>query len=193
MNDRRPARTAEQRLAERKRDIARLRRSRLEREIAGPRWYRMRRLVPVLFSREGTVASHHLVGTREDVIDALRGDVVFAVDTAMRLVHGFGFLSGGDIHAYATCHAPIDRLVAADLVECEPTGDTVLVRPWPGPARLLLCVVDELPPHRWIRNRYRVVDAERSRRELVGSAGARADLFALLERAESDALDRDAQ
>jgi len=37
------------------------------------------------------------------------------------------------------------------------------------------------------------IDAERSRRELVGSAGARANLFVLLERAESDALDGDAQ
>ena len=41
-----------------------------------------------------------------------------------------------------------------------------------------------MPEHRAVEDGYRVVTAERLRRELVGEVGARADLFATLERAE---------
>lgn len=184
MPEQRRGLTAEERLTALRRDKARLRRERMQREIAGPRWRRMVRITPVLFRMEGAVVGRCLRGEREDVIAALRRDGVFALDTAMRLAHGFGFLAGGDVQVYLTSKAPLDRLAEAGLIEAEPYADTVLVRPWPGPPRLLACVVRELPPWRVVEGGYRVVTAERLRREMIGAVGARADLFALLERAE---------
>ncbi|MCC6557538.1 MAG: hypothetical protein IT372_31690 [Polyangiaceae bacterium] len=184
MADRRRALTAEERLAERHRDLARLRRERFARELAGPLWRRMAAVTPVLFQREGAVCARRLCAEPKPVIDALREDAVFALDTAMRLTHGFGFLSSGDVQAYLVSPAPLDRLVAEGLIAEPAHPDTVLVRPWPGPPRLIACVVNELPPSRRVAGDYTVVSAERLRRELVGAVGARADLFALLERAE---------
>ena len=86
---------------------------------------------------------------------------------------------------YLESAAPLARLAEAGLIEGAPCSDTVLVRPWPGPARLLACVVEELPAARVAPGGYRVVTAERLRREMVGTLGARADLFALLERVEA--------
>ena len=104
----------------------------------------------------------------------------------MRLAHGAGFLSGGDVQAYLTSDEPLARLGLAGLVEAAPCPDITLVRPWPGPRRLLACVVPTLPPWRAAPGGYRVVTAERMRRELVGAVGARSDSFALLERLEEN-------
>ncbi|HSN97721.1 MAG TPA: hypothetical protein VLS89_05460 [Candidatus Nanopelagicales bacterium] len=184
MIERRRGLTAEQRLAERRRDVARLRRSRLQRELAGPVWRRMMTITPVLFAREGDIVCRRLLAAPDSIIQALSANAVFALDTAMRLAHGFGFLSGGDVEAYLTSAEPVEQLAAAGLLDSAPHPDTVLVRPWSGPPRLLVCLVDELPPSRPVQGGHRVVSAERLGRELIGAVGARHDLFALLERAE---------
>jgi REP element-mobilizing transposase RayT len=118
------------------------------------------------------------------IFEALKSDAVFAVDTAMRLAHGVGFLASLDIQAYLSEDEPLDRLAAAGLISAEPHFDTTLVRPWPGPPRLLACRVDELPPLRVVKGGYRVVTGERLGRELVGTVGPRADLFVLYEKVE---------
>jgi hypothetical protein len=119
MSDARRFLTAEERLEEVQRDRKALRRERLIREVAGPVWHRMVKVV------------------RETVIEALKSDAVFAVDTAMRLAHGVGFLASPDIQAYLSGDEPLERLAAAGLISTEPYFDTTLVRPWPGPPRLL--------------------------------------------------------
>ncbi len=167
--------TADERLAELQRDRKRLRKERMVREIAGPVWGRMMGIVPALFRLQGRLVTRVLRAPREDAIHALGQDAVFAVDTAMRLMHGAGFLTGGDVHAYVTTQEPIDRLAEAGLVDVTPCLDTTLVRPWPGPPRLLACVVGEVPAWRVARGGERVVDAARLRREL----------FVLLERLEA--------
>jgi hypothetical protein len=177
--------TAEERLDALRRDRARLRRERMAREVAGPIWRRMVAVVPLLFRYEGTLLARVLRADRAVVIEALRDDAVFAVDTAMRLAHGSGFLAGGDVQAYLVSVEPIERLARRGLVDAAPCVDTVLVRPWAGPPRLLASVATDLPVSREAPGGYRVVDEERLRRELVGAVGARADLFALLERLEA--------
>jgi hypothetical protein len=184
MAERHRALTAEQRLAERQRDQARLRRARLQRELTGPLWNLMTRLVPILFVRQGTLACHVLTAPTEKILDALRLDAVFTLDTAMRIAHDAGIFPGGDIHAYTTSTDLPERLAAAGLIASTPCPDTTLVRPWPGPPRLFLAVVEEFPPSREIRGAFRAVEADRLRRELLGAVGPRADLFALLERLE---------
>ena len=53
MTERRRAMTAEERLAERQRDLRLLRKKRLVREVAGPISQRLIRIVPVFFHQEG--------------------------------------------------------------------------------------------------------------------------------------------
>jgi len=177
--------TAEQRLESLQRERAVLRRERLLREVAGPRWHRMVRIVPVLFRREGTLAVRALLAEPSAVVEALREDAVFALDTAMRLAHGYGFLAIREVQVYLTSPEPLDRLASAGLISSEPLPDTTLVRPWPGPPRLLACIVEALPPSRQVAGGFQVVTAERLARELIGAVGPRADLFALLETAEA--------
>lgn len=176
--------TAEERMQELQRDRALLKRERMLREVAGPRWRRMVRIVPLLFRHEGQVIARVLRTDTEAVIDALRPDAVFALDTAMRLAHGFGFLAVREVHAYLTRPEPLDRLAQEGLIAPLPFADTTLIRPWPGPPRLLVCLVEELPPWREVAGGYRVVTRERLGRELIGAVGPRADLFALFEKAE---------
>jgi hypothetical protein len=118
------------------------------------------------------------------VIQALSPDAVFALDTAMRLAHGFGFLASGEVQAYVTGPEPLDRLAEKGLISAEPYQDLILVRPWAGSPRLLASIVEELPAWRTTKDGHRVVTAERLGRELIGAVGARADLFALYEKAE---------
>jgi hypothetical protein len=161
-----------------------LRRERMLREVAGPRWRRMVKIVPLHFRRQGDLVARVLKADFETVVQALSPDAVFALDTAMRLAHGFGFLAGREIQAYVTGPEPLDRLAELGLISAEPYPDITLVRPWAGPPRLLASIVGELPPWRMTKDGHRVVTAERLGQELIGAVGARADLFALYEKAE---------
>lgn len=176
--------TADERLKQLRRDQKLLRKERMIREVAGPVWHRMVRVLPLSFAAQGRLVARELLGSRDAVIEALRPDAVFALDTAMRLAHGVGFLASQDIHAYLVGTEALGRLAAAGLVSPMDFADSTLVRPWPGPPRLLACLVDELPPWREVQGGYRVVTRERLGRELVGTVGPRADLFILYEKVE---------
>src|SRR5258708_2475284 len=90
MPDARKFLTADERLKELQRDRKALQRQRMIREVVGPVWHRMVRVVPLSLEGQGRLVARVLVASREDVIEALRTDAVFAVDTAMRLAHGAG-------------------------------------------------------------------------------------------------------
>lgn len=184
MPDARRFLTADERLQRLQRDRKALRRERLIREVAGPVWHRMVRVIPLSFEGQGQLVARELLASREEVIESLRPDAVFAVDTAMRLAHGAGFLASQEVQTYLVGEAPLDRLAAAGLIAAEPYFDSILVRPWPGAPRLLACLVDELPSSRMVQGGYRVVTRERLGRELIGTVGPRADLFALYEKVE---------
>ena len=173
--------TPEERLAGLRRDRARLRRERMLRELAGSAWSRMVRVVPIALRLEGRLEVRALRADREAVVDALRGDAVLALDTAMRLRRGRGLLAGGDVHVYLESDEPLERLAASGLIDAVPYADTTLVRPWPGPPRLFACITPELPEHERLLHGERVVTSERLAAELIGAVGRRADLFALLE------------
>lgn len=143
------------------------------------------RITPALFDREGRLEVREILGTRDSVLASLKDSGVFALDTAMRIATGHGFLSSGDVHVYLTSDVPLKRLAESKLIESTPSGDRVLVRAWPGLRRLFAAVVEQLPPSRTLPNGFRVVSRARLREELIGSVGARADLFALAERLDS--------
>lgn len=173
--------TVDERMTQVSRDKRRVLRARMQRDIAGVRWSRMVRIMPVFFERTGSLHAHVVRSDRSSVIDALRLDAVFALDTAMRMARGYGFLSSGDIHAYLLTTEPLVRLAETGRIEGTIHPDDVLVRPWAGPNRLLVSVVREFPPHCELESGHRVVTDERLRRELIGAVGARTDLFALLD------------
>jgi hypothetical protein len=50
----------------------------------------------------------------------LRFDAVFALDTAMRLAHGFGFLAVREIQVYLTRPEPLARLAKEGLIAPHP-------------------------------------------------------------------------
>ena len=141
----------------------------------------MVRVVPALFDRAGTLIVRRILVDRGAVIDALSPSSVFAVDTAVRLDLGHGYLASGDVFAYVSSPEAIDALAVAGLIADEAHPDATLVRPWPGPLRLLAALVPELPPSIELPSGHRVVTRERQARELVGTVGARADLFAILD------------
>ena len=111
--------TADERLQELQRDRKALRRERMIREVAGPVWHRMVKVVPLSFEGQGRLVARELLGSREAVIEVLRPDAVFAVDTAMRLAHGAGFLASREVQAYLAEAEPLDRLVAAGLISAD--------------------------------------------------------------------------
>ena len=173
--------SADERLRALTRDKARVRRERLQRELAGPRWQRMMQIIPAFFEREGIVTARIIKADRATVLAGLRQDGVFGLDTALRLVHHHGVLSASDIHVYLRDAEPLVRLGAAGLIGEAPYPDTVISRPWAGPPRVLACLVETPPPSRDLEDGFRVVSEERMRRELLGEIGARPDLFALIE------------
>ena len=79
------------------------------RELGGATWRVMVDIVPVLFRLQGTTQVRILRAEPAPIIEALRDDAVFAVDTAMRLAHGAGFLAGGDVQVYLTSAEPLER------------------------------------------------------------------------------------
>jgi hypothetical protein len=145
---------------------------------------RLEQVIPLRFEGQGRLVARELLASPEAVIEALRSDAIFAVDTTMRLAHGVGFLAVPEVHAYLTEVEPLDRLAAAGLISAEPYLDPMLVRPWGGPLRLLACLVEEFPPSRVVQGGHRVVTRERLGQELVGAVGRKADLFALYEKLE---------
>jgi len=103
------------------------------REVAGPVWHRMVRVVPLSFEGQGRLVTRVLLAPRETVIEALGPYAVFAVDTAMRLAHGAGFLAVQEVQAYLAGAEPLDRLAAAGLISSEDYFDTILNAPLARP------------------------------------------------------------
>src|SRR3954452_16839046 len=101
--------SADERMKELQRDRKALRRERMIREVAGTVWHRMVRVIPLSFEGQGRLVVRELLASREAVIEAWRSDAVFAVDTAMRLAHGAGFLASYEVHAYLTGAEPLSR------------------------------------------------------------------------------------
>ena len=181
MTAQRKALSAQDRLEDLLRSRKRLARERMLREVAGPRWKRMIRVTPVLFGRTGELHVHLLTAGRDRVIEALRDDGIFALDSALRVRAGYGFLSSGDVQVYLPTADALQSLTTQGLIATGHYLDATLVRPLGGPPRLLASVASSPPPFDLLPSGYRVVTRERLERELIGAVGPRADLFALVE------------
>ncbi len=172
--------TAEERLRRLRRDQRMARRARLARQVAGPLWQRVRDVVPTVYALAGPLHVRRMQAPAEELIAALRGEAVLALDTAMRQHVGGGCVPGGDAHVYLTDPGALGRLELAGLVSPEPCADRVLVRAWPGPPRLFAVVVPTLPPHVELPDGTLVVTRSHLVREIIGALGPRLDVLAPL-------------
>jgi hypothetical protein len=173
--------TAQQRFDSLRRARRKAQHRRLVRQSAGELWKRWMRHPPILFCLQGEMVVHELRAGRDEVIAALRHTGVFTLDTAAELRWGVRLVRGNDVHAYLADREALDHLVNAGLVSQTPLQTKVLFPPHSVHPRLVVVVVESLPPSEVTPNGYRVVEADRLVREFIGAVGMRADLAALLE------------
>ena len=143
-------------------------------------WRQVRGVVPGVFVLAGPLSVRRLLAPRDEVIDALRPDAIFALDTAMRLHVGGGCIAGGDVHAYVGDREMLDALAAAGPIASDEESDRVVLRPWPGAPRLFAVASVEAPPHVTRADGTRLVTGEHLVREVIGAVGVRLDVLAPL-------------
>ena len=145
-----------------------------------PRFQRDLMIVPHAFLARETLRWGRLAAGREQTLAALRGRVVWTLDTAARLACGRGIVRGTDLTGYLSA-ATLDEVERAGLV-----GPTRRERlPFEPlverPALLIAHVTDEPPPHLTLATGERVVTWEHWQCDLMGTLGWRPDLLTRLE------------
>ena len=144
------------------------------------RFHRDLAVLPHLFLvREASYAARFRQ-PREQIIAALRGRVVWTLDTAARLVCGTGFLATQDLTCYLD-QPTLDWAVGQGLIEKpEPAAlslDPVVRRP----SMFVAHCKDAPPPFHVLDSGDRVVTWDFLMRDLQGTLGWRPDLLTRLE------------
>jgi hypothetical protein len=172
-------RTAAERLERFRRDQAAYRRISLVRRSHG-RFRRDLGILPHPFLLAGRARMAPLLQPREAVRLALRGDAIWTLDTAARLLTGHGFLASPDLTGYlseaAFARAVDERLVASPLA-----GGISLDPQYPRPPMLIVHVTGEPPPSETLSSGDRVVSWSYLIRDVMGTLGWRPDLLTRLE------------
>ncbi|MEP7012504.1 MAG: hypothetical protein ABJC13_19460 [Acidobacteriota bacterium] len=140
-------------------------------------------IVPFPFVLAGRSLRAPLWVPASEVLEALRTEAIWTLDTAARQVGASGISRSGDLMAYLPV-AVLGELVAAGQVG-PPTGEAISIDPVaPRPASLLIHPMDdktgEIPAVR-LTSGFRVVPWERLLRDLFGTLGWRPDLMNRLE------------
>jgi hypothetical protein len=182
-------RTAAERLERFRRDQEAYRRISLARR-SHERFRRDLVLLPHPFLLSGCVRMAPLEQPLEAVQLALRGEAIWTLDTAARLLTGFGFLASHDLTGYL-CEASFNRAVEEGLVGT-PLGGGLSVDPlYRRPAMLITRQMDDPPPSTTLASGDRVVTWSFLLRDVVGTLGWRPDLLNRLEsRRPAEATDR---
>jgi hypothetical protein len=118
----------------------------------------------------------------EDVVEALRGEVVWTLDTAGRLAGGVGFLTTRDLTGYMSREA-LERGVSEGLVESTRSSSIGISPVLERPAMLIAHLATEPPPFFTLDSGDRVVTWESLMQDLKGTLGWRPDLLTRLEQA----------
>jgi hypothetical protein len=157
----------------RQRSLWRRSHARFERDLA---------VHPHLFLNPGTVRGAVLQQPWGAVVRALRGQAVWTLDTAARLVCGFGFLTTGDLTGYLSPEA-LDLAVSGALVGTPRSSSVGLTPVLPRQAMLIAHLAAEPPPFFTLDSGDRVVTWEALMQDLKGTLGWRPDLLTRLEAA----------
>jgi hypothetical protein len=171
--------TTEERWRRYQRDLKAYRQRSLYRR-SHARFQRDLRIIPHVFLLPGRASMADLQQPQEKVQQALKGRVVWTLDTASRLVSGHGFLTSPDLTGYLS-DANLQELVAEGLVgpfrQKELSVDPIYRRP----PMLIVHQTEKMPPHVELASGDRVVTLEYLSRDLMGTLGWRPDLLTRLE------------
>lgn len=172
-------RTAAERLERLRRDREAYRRISLARR-SHARFRRDLAIVPHPFLLAGRMRMAPLARPAETVRQALRGEAVWTLDTAARLLTGHGFLASRDLTGYLSPVA-FDRAAAAGLIG-EPQAGGIGVEPlYRRDAMLIAHLTDDPPAAEILPTGDRVVAWDFLIRDVMGTLGWRPDLLTRLE------------
>ncbi len=171
--------TTEERFRRHQRDLAAHRRQSLWRR-SHERFRRDLAVHPNLFLAWDAFRVAELRASRAALLNVLRDEAVWTLDTAARLVCGVGFLVAQDLTCYLTT-AALDRAAARSLVG-PPQSAVVDVTPLlPRAAVLVAHVADPAPPSFVLESGHRVVTWHALVADVKGTIGWRPDLLTRLE------------
>lgn len=145
-----------------------------------PRFERDLQITPHIFLALGQTKTAGLRCSSDEILKAMHGRAVWTLDTAARLVCGWGFLVARDLTGYL---APAALKWAEDRGLIGKPSDTELcVDPlYRRPALLIAHLAEQPPLSLELPSGDRVVDWEFLKRDILGTLGWRPDLLTRLE------------
>ena len=173
-----PPRTAAERLERFRRDEEAYRRRSLARR-SHPRFRRDLAVVPHIFLLPSRARMVPLQQPMEAVRLALRGEAIWTLDTASRLVSSRGFLRSADLTGYLT-EESLSRILAEGLVGSPLSGGLTLDPLFDRPPMLIAHLTEEPPSPVELPSGERVVSWEFLVRDILGTLGWRPDLLTRL-------------
>ena len=177
MSDR--PRTTAERWARFQRDQETYRRISLVRR-SHPRFRRDLAVVPHVFLLPGRARMAALIQLPDTVRAALRGEAIWTLDTAARLLTGEGFIASPDLTGYMT-ERSFERAVEQGLIGTPMAGGLSIDPLYHRPPMLLAHLTDDPPPSTTLPSGDRVVTWQFLIRDIFGTLGWRPDLLTRLE------------
>ena len=174
----RPRTTAE-RWARFQRDQETYRRISLVRR-SHPRFRRDLAVVPHVFLLPGRARMAALIQLPDTVRAALRGEAIWTLDTAARLLTGEGFIASPDLTGYLN-ESAFERAVEQGLIGTPMIGGLSIDPLYHRPPMLLAHLTDDPPPSTTLPSGDRVVTWQFLIRDIFGTLGWRPDLLTRLE------------
>lgn len=165
------ARFQRDQVAYRRISLARRSHARFRRDLA---------VVPHVFLLPGRARMAALMQPPEAVRAALRGEAIWTLDTAARLLTGQGFIASPDLTGYLTEHA-FDRAVEQGLIGTPTAGGLSIDPLYHRPPMLLAHLADDPPPFTTLPSGDRVVTWHFLIRDILGTLGWRPDLLTRLD------------
>jgi hypothetical protein len=138
-------------------------------------------IVPRVFLLRGKARIARLEQPREAVLDALRGQVVWTLDTAVRLVGMKGFLTAADLTGYMA-EETLRQAEQKGWISPPREAGLSLDPLYSRPLSLVAHLVDSLPSSTLLPSGDLVVPWGDLKRDLLGTLGWRPDLLTRLER-----------
>jgi hypothetical protein len=177
MSDR--PRTTAERMARFQRDQETYRRISLARR-SHARFRRDLAVVPHVFLLPGRARMAALMQPPDAVRAALRGEAIWTLDTAARLLTGEGFIASPDLTGYLN-DCSFERAVEQKLIGIPMAGGLSIDPLYHRPPMLLAHLADDPPPSTTLPSGDRVVTWQFLIRDIFGTLGWRPDLLTRLE------------
>ncbi len=137
-------------------------------------------VVPHVFLLPGRARMAALMQPPDAVRTALRGEAIWTLDTAARLLTDEGFVASPDLTGYLSEPA-FERALEQGLIGTPTSGGLSIDPLYHRPAMLLAHLADAPPPYTTLPSGDRVVTWQFLIRDIFGTLGWRPDLLTRLE------------